>query len=397
MARATDDSANLGSATSATRPRRRQPQLPVQPLRRPRPDPVHQRQPGDRGRRALPRRRRRLHHRPALLRRRVVGAARRPPVDRGRHAARLGHLRRATRSSAGTRSRSRRPVRVTKDTTYVASFLSSDGTYYADPGFFNAAFDAAPLHAPRPAANGVYKYGGGFPTDSFDATSYGADVLFTPTDQTPPQVARSLPPAAPPASIRAPRSPSPSTRPSTPRPSDAGSFFLRNEAGALVPADVTYDAATPHRHAAAPVAAGLGDHVHRHGQGRRRRLRRPRRQPAGPGPHVVVHHRRAAARLQRPRRGRHQGLAVRAGSDAEPARVDLERREAPHRLAAHGPGVEERDGQAPRHVPRGHAQLPRPAQAPGRQAHRRDQDGDGGRRQDEDGHAQCSAAPPAAT
>ena len=112
-------------------------------------------------------------------------------------------------------------VRVTKDTNYVASFLSSDGTYYADPGFFNAAFDAAPLHAPA-GTNGVYKYGGGFPTDSFDATSYGADVLFTPTDQTPPQVASVAPGRRRRrASTRAPRSPSPSTRPSIPRPPTA--------------------------------------------------------------------------------------------------------------------------------------------------------------------------------
>jgi hypothetical protein len=133
-------------------------------------------------------------------------------------------------------------VRVTKDTTYVASFLSSDGTYYADPGFFNAAFDAAPLHAPA-AGNGVYKYGGGFPTDSFDATSYGADVLFTPTDQTAPQVT-AVAPAGGAASV------DPGTQVAVafdesvdPATVDSGSFSLRNEAGALVPADVTYNAA----------------------------------------------------------------------------------------------------------------------------------------------------------
>jgi hypothetical protein len=134
-------------------------------------------------------------------------------------------------------------VRVTKDTTYVASFLSSDGTYYADPGFFNATFDAAPLHAPA-GTNGVYKYGGGFPTDSFDATSYGADVLFTPTDQTPPQIAAVAPaggatgvdPGAQ-VTVAFDEGVDPATV-------HSGSFFLRNEAGALVPADVSYDAAT---------------------------------------------------------------------------------------------------------------------------------------------------------
>ncbi len=133
-------------------------------------------------------------------------------------------------------------VRVTKDMTYVASFLSTDGTYYADAGFFNAAFDAAPLHAPA-GANGVYKYGGGFPTDSFDATSYGADVLFTPTDQTPPQVA-AMAPAAGAAGV------DPGAQVAVafdegvdPATADSVSFSLRNEAGALVPSDVTYNAA----------------------------------------------------------------------------------------------------------------------------------------------------------
>jgi hypothetical protein len=132
-------------------------------------------------------------------------------------------------------------VRVTKDTTYVASFLSTDGTYYADPGFFNAAFDAAPLHAPA-GANGVYKYGGGFPTDSFDATSYGADVLFTPTDQTPPQVAAVAPTAGAAGVDSGAQVAVAFDEGLDPATADSVSFSLRNEAGALVPADVTYNA-----------------------------------------------------------------------------------------------------------------------------------------------------------
>ena len=282
-------------------------------------------------------------------------------------------------------------VRVTKDTNYVASFLSSDGTYYADPGFFNAAFDAAPLHAPA-GTNGVYKYGGGFPTDSFDATSYGADVLFTPTDQTPPQVA-SVAPAGGATGVDPGRPGQRRVRRGRRCGNRRWRLLLPAQRGRSArPGRRRLRRGGPHRHAAAALAAGLGHHVLGHGQGGRHRLRRPRRQPAGPGPHVVVHHGGAAARLQRPRRGRYQGLAVRLGLD--PARVDVERREAPLRLAAHGPGVDERDGQAARGVSRGHAQLPRPAQAPGRQAHRRDQDGDGGRRQDEDGHAQAEPRRP---
>ena len=86
------------------------PQLPVQPLRRPspRPRPTNDNQAIEVGVRF------RADVDGFITGLRfygagVVGAARRPPVDRRRHAARLGHLRRATRSSAGTRSRSRRP------------------------------------------------------------------------------------------------------------------------------------------------------------------------------------------------------------------------------------------------------------------------------------------------
>ena len=352
MARAADDSANLGSATSADHPRRRQPQLPVQPLRRPRPGPGHQREPGDRGRRALPRRRRRLRHRPALLRRRVVDAACRPPVDRG--GTQLASATFVGDSLVGWHTVALSPaVRVTKDTNYVASFLSNDGTYYADPGFFNAPFDAAPLHAPA-GTNGVYKYGGGFPTDSFDATSYGADVLFTPTDQTPPQVA-----AVAPAGGAAGVDPGAQVAVAfdegvDPATADSASFFAAQRSGSARPRRRHLRRRGPHRHAAAPVAAGLGDHVHRHGQGRRRRLRRPRRQPAGPGPHVVVHHRGAAARLQRPRRGRDQGLAVRAPARASTGRRRAPRSACPSRRARSGRRRTGRSSSASR-VPRARA------------------------------------------
>ncbi len=79
------------------------------------------------------------------------------------------------------------PVAVTRDTTYVASYFSSSGSYAADVDFFTTAFDAAPLHAPS-GGNGVYVYGGGFPTQTSRDTNYWADVVFTPADTTPPAV-----------------------------------------------------------------------------------------------------------------------------------------------------------------------------------------------------------------
>ena len=54
--------------------------------------------------------------------------------------------------------------------------------YSADPDLFANAVSNGPLTAPSSSSsggNGVYAYGPGlFPTSSFNATSYGVDVLF---------------------------------------------------------------------------------------------------------------------------------------------------------------------------------------------------------------------------
>ncbi|KRR21604.1 hypothetical protein CQ13_30745 [Bradyrhizobium retamae] len=76
------------------------------------------------------------------------------------------------------------PVTITAGTTYVASYHTS-GNYAADPGLFSSAVTNGPLTAPSSATsggNGVYAYGSGalFPTDSYNSTSYGVDVLFRP-------------------------------------------------------------------------------------------------------------------------------------------------------------------------------------------------------------------------
>jgi len=136
------------------------------------------------------------------------------------------------------------PVHLIAGNTYVASYLSSDGTYSAAAGFFNAPFDAAPLHAPA-SSNGVYVYGGGNPTQTTAANSnYGADVVFVRADQTPPKVT-----AVAPADGAGAVDPSTAVTAGVDEPVDvstvAGATFqLRDGAGALVPADVTYDAAT---------------------------------------------------------------------------------------------------------------------------------------------------------
>ena len=273
-------------------------------------------------------------------------------------------------------------VRVTKDTTYVASFLSSDGTYYADPGFFNAAVRRGaaaragrhqrrlqvrrrlphrqlrrhelrrrrPLHADRPDA----------------AAGRGG---------------RSRP-AARRASTRAPRSPSPSTRASTPRPP------TRPPSPCATKRERSSPPTSPTTRRPAPPPCSPG----RRWPGRPRTPPRPRAAPPASPTSPATRWPRTARGRSPPRRRRPASTAPArsaprarsAGSGSSQHGSTSSAAKRLLRLAAHRPGVEERDGQAPRHVPRGHAQLPRPAQAPGRQAHRRDQDGDGGRRQDED-------------
>ena len=69
------------------------------------------------------------------------------------------------------------PVRLAKNTDYVASYHSPGGRY---------ADDAGALSASRPkvtnaltATAGVYDYAGGFPTKVWDSSNYYVDVVFT--------------------------------------------------------------------------------------------------------------------------------------------------------------------------------------------------------------------------
>jgi hypothetical protein len=76
------------------------------------------------------------------------------------------------------------PVTITAGTTYIASYHTA-GNYSADPNFFATSLSNGPLTAPSSSSsggNGVYAYGSGslFPSNSYNSTSYGVDVLFRP-------------------------------------------------------------------------------------------------------------------------------------------------------------------------------------------------------------------------
>jgi hypothetical protein len=76
------------------------------------------------------------------------------------------------------------PVAITAGTVYVVSYHTTVGFYSASGGYFGVAADAAPLHALAngTSQNGVYLYGSSpaFPNQSYNATNYWVDVLFSP-------------------------------------------------------------------------------------------------------------------------------------------------------------------------------------------------------------------------
>ncbi|MFY1832042.1 DUF4082 domain-containing protein [Myxococcus fulvus] len=82
------------------------------------------------------------------------------------------------------------PVTVTVGTTYVVSYYASAGRYGATVGGFTAGKSRGPIQglaAGVDGVNGVYRYGGGFPTQGYQNTDYAVDVVFLPdtTEPTP--------------------------------------------------------------------------------------------------------------------------------------------------------------------------------------------------------------------
>ncbi len=75
------------------------------------------------------------------------------------------------------------PVAVAANTTYVASYFTSNGRFARDPNGLASAVNSGNLSAPASASaggNGVYLYGGGFPSKTYKDTNYWVDVRFAP-------------------------------------------------------------------------------------------------------------------------------------------------------------------------------------------------------------------------
>jgi len=86
------------------------------------------------------------------------------------------------------------PVALNSNTTYIASYFAPSGHYSQDGAYFYTvpeisapanSVDSPPLHALRNTngtVNGVFTYSGSsaFPANSFDASNYWVDVVFSP-------------------------------------------------------------------------------------------------------------------------------------------------------------------------------------------------------------------------
>ncbi|MDP9866855.1 MULTISPECIES: DUF4082 domain-containing protein [Streptosporangium] len=79
------------------------------------------------------------------------------------------------------------PVSIAANTTYVASYHSTSGFYSVTRPYFTTQYTNSPLTALANGAeggNGVYKYGAtnAFPTQTYQASNYWVDVVFTPSN-----------------------------------------------------------------------------------------------------------------------------------------------------------------------------------------------------------------------
>jgi methionine-rich copper-binding protein CopC len=145
------------------------------------------------------------------------------------------------------------PVAVTAGTTYVASYHAPVGHYAWNRSFFAAGgVDSGPLRALSDAesgGNGVYGYGPSrtFPNNTYLSENYWVDVVFQPgtaTDTTPPTVSTTVPANGATGVSAGVNAAATFSEPLNPSTVSGTTFELRGPGGTLVPATVTYDAAT---------------------------------------------------------------------------------------------------------------------------------------------------------
>ncbi len=142
------------------------------------------------------------------------------------------------------------PIQIEADTIYIASYNTRVGHFAVDDEYFNSPRLYSPLYAPangEVGPNGVYQDNGGFPNQSVGPRNYWVDVVFNTSpgaDTTPPQVT-AISPASGATGVNV-------YADITARFSEAmisttvsaSTIELRDASNSLVPAAVTYNAAS---------------------------------------------------------------------------------------------------------------------------------------------------------
>lgn len=107
------------------------------------------------------------------------------PLDTGSHVGKiwsatgtlLASVTFAGETASGWQSQAlATPLTVTKDTTYTVS-VYSPSRYPATEGYYNSSSTVGPLTFPADA--GVYFYGDGYPTNSYNGSAYYVDFVFS--------------------------------------------------------------------------------------------------------------------------------------------------------------------------------------------------------------------------
>lgn len=144
------------------------------------------------------------------------------------------------------------PVAINANTTYVISYHAPGGRYAVNTNYWATAVNNPPLRGLQngeDGPNGVYAYGttSSFPTNSFNSENYWVDVAFATSlgpDTTAPTVSTTFP-----VNLAAGVSADSNISASFSEGMDgstinANTFELRDASNTLVPASITYDAAT---------------------------------------------------------------------------------------------------------------------------------------------------------
>ena len=147
------------------------------------------------------------------------------------------------------------PVPISGNTLYVASYHAPNGGYAINASYFTASgVGNPPLHLYSDAeggGNGVYRYGAGglFPNQSWNASNYWVDVVFTdsgviPGDTTQPTVTSTTPAGGATDIAVGSAVTAVFSEAMDAATISTATFALRDASNTLVPAAVTYNATT---------------------------------------------------------------------------------------------------------------------------------------------------------